>query len=300
MDKTYLIKNQLYIVILNWNQLKDTTECIESIQKQTYKDFHVVLVDNGSSDNSIPVIREKFPWIEIIENKKNLGFQGGMNIGIRYALSNKAEFILLLNNDIVADPEMIQHLLEDFPDEAGVVSPVMYYYSNPMKVWSFGGKINPWLLEILKFPREKIILANQLIERDFVPACAWLLKKTVVEKVGLFDESFFPAYYEDLDFCLRIRRGGFKIYINPKAKLWHKVSASSGGECNPFERYHMARNSGYYFRKNMKIWQAPIIILYRIGSALIGTIRLIYNHQIAILKVYWKGLIDGWFGQLPK
>lgn len=292
---------RLYIIILNWNQLNDTIECIDSITNQTYKDLDIVVIDNGSTDNSAFEIRKRYPEIKVIENEKNLGFQGGMNVGIRYALSNNAELILLLNNDIIADPGMIRHLLENFPDDAGIVSPIMYYYSKPSEIWSSGGDINPILIESIKSHKNKKKIDNStgLIERDFLPSCAWVVRKDVFEKIGYLDEVYFPIYYDDLDFCLRTRRAGYKLYINTSAKLWHKVSASSGGEYNPRERYLMARNSGYYFRKNMKFWQSPFILFHRCGSAILWTGRLLIKRDYIGLKNYWKGLLVGWFGPMP-
>lgn len=290
--------SQLFIIILNWNQLKDTTECIESILEQTYRDFQIVVVDNGSTDNSAILLKQSFPNIKMIENGKNMGYQGGVNIGIKYALMTGAKYLLILNNDTILDKDMIKKLIENFPDEAGIVSPIMYYFENPSEVWSLGGDIHPVLIEIWKSQKIKARKISGLIERDFIPSCAWLVRRDVFNKIGLLDESFFPIYYDDLDFCLRARRNGFRLFINPNAKLWHKVSASSGGEYNPRERYLMARNSGYYFRKNMRFWQAPFIIVYRCGSALLWSGRLIKGKKYIALKEYWKGLIKGWFGKI--
>ncbi len=295
-------KTVVLIYVLNWNQPDLTLDCVNSLLDQKGDiESKITIIDNGSADDSIEIFQKELPeTIAIISNQKNLGFQGGMNTGISDALQKDAEFILLLNNDTVADPYMLDNLVNRFPEDAGLVSPLMLYYDHPDRAWSIGGKINLVFLEITKPYQEFLPIPEKILERDFLPSCAWLIKRTVFETVGYLDERFFPIYYDDLDFCLRVRRAGFRIYLIPQAKLWHKVSLSVGGQYSPTERYLMARNSGYYFRKNMRCWQAPLIFLYRLGSAFLWTFRLIIKGNMTALKSYWKGFFEGWFVKLEK
>ena len=286
-------------VVLNWNQVELTITCLESLYSQEKINLQLVVVDNGSTDRSARILRERFSGINIIENAYNMGFAGGFNVGISYALKLGVENLFLVNNDTFADPLMLRILVENMQPGVGILSPAIYYASAPDKLWSVGGMINPLLLEIVDFHMHGLSIPAPVIERDFLPSCAWLVRREVFEKIGLLDERFFPIYYDDLDFCLRTRRAGFRILLVRDARLWHKVAQSSGGEHKPRERYLMARNGAYYFRKNMRWWQFPFIILYRMGSTLLWTLRLLIKPDIEALRAYLKGLLDGWLGAAP-
>jgi GT2 family glycosyltransferase len=290
-------KPDLMIVILNWNSSKDTRGCIESLLPQLKDGQVIVIVDNGSSDDSIAILHGLFPQIKIIENHQNLGFQGGMNSGIREAIARQATRVLLLNCDTIASPDMLDILFSSSPGDAAIVSPGIYYASNRNSLCSTGGSINPILLEMLHQVPINTTSPSMLLE--FLPSHAWLIKTTIFQQVGLLDEMFFPLYYDDLDFCLRLRNKGYRSYLIPQAKLYHNVSSSVGGRNSPKERFLMARNSGYYFRKHMRFWQAPFIFLFRIGSGLLWSLRLFKSMNFIATRHYWNGFCVGWFGKLP-
>lgn len=287
--------DKIYAVILNWNGAKDTINCIQTIESQKQAQLEIIVIDNGSIDNSVQTIQEHYPLIKIFENHRNLGYAGGMNVGIKYAIDQGANYVLLLNNDTLADPDMVSKLLESM-DDTGVASPIIFYADHPEKIWSIGGNINPILLELTQPHGNMTISPRFTLERDFLTGCALLIHKDVFLKVGYFDERFFPGYYEDLDFCLRVKRSGFSLKLVPEAKLWHKVSQSSGGDKSNRVYFLMARNSGLYFKKNMRFWNAPFIIIYRLGSALKKSVNLLKNKNLPALSAYWLGLIYGWTG----
>ena len=118
--------------------------------------------------------------------------------------------------------------------------------------------------------------------------------------IGFFDEIFFPLYYDDLDFCLRLRKKGYRLFLIPYAKIYHKISLSVGGRNSPQERFLMARNSGYYFRKHLKTWQLPFIVIYRLSSAILWTIRLLKQRNYEAVQYHWKGLVAGWIQKMPR
>ena len=124
-----------------------------------------------------------------------------------------------------------------------------------------------------------------------------LLTRALLEKVGLFDAGYHPAYYEDVDLCVRARRAGFRLLLVPTAKMWHKVSVTSGGINSPSERYLMARHSVRYFRKYVRGWKWVVVVPYRLGSALKTTFRLAREKHFGSIRAYWCGLRDGW--QMP-
>jgi GT2 family glycosyltransferase len=287
----------LLIIILNWNSHVDTTRCIASIFPQLVEGQTILVVDNGSTDDSIRILQERFGGIDILANSKNLGFQGGMNSGIREAIRRNAKAVLLLNSDTIASPTMLADLTCLRLPDAAILSPGIYHAGDPEMLCSTGGKISPLFLEMMR--QAKPQKSKTPMQLEFLPSHAWLVQTSVFLNAGLLDEMFFPLYYDDLDFCYRLKCLGYKLYLAPSVKIYHSVSLSMGGRNSPRERYLMARNSGYYFRKHMHAWQAPFIFLFRLGSAILWSLRLLINGTTPAVMQYWRGFWDGWFGKLP-
>ena len=290
----------VFAVTLNWNRPQDTLLCLASLQAQSYPALRLVVVDNGSTDDSVAQIRAAFPDVAVIENGRNAGFAGGMNPGIRYALEQGADYVFALNNDTTLDPQAIRLLVERLEHQApgerlGLVAPLIYYHAEPTRVWSLGGHLHPLTLEVTEQGRGQIDNGQwgAWFACDFVAGCAMLVPRHVWQEVGLFDEGFF-MYYEDVDFCLRLRRAGYGLGTLTAAKMWHKVSLSSGGADSPNERYWMARSSVRYFGKYTRGAQWLAVGAWRLGSALRTTWRLWRGGKPAALKAYWAGLRDGW------
>lgn len=224
-----LSNKRISIIILNWNGLTDTVECLESLKKLNYSNYEVVLVDNASSGNDVEHIKQTYgDYVHIISNNRNYGFSEGNNIGIRYSLSRQSDYILLLNNDTIVDPVSLSELVQVAEQEkkSGILGGKIYYYDSPCRLQSVGGKIN-WYLGCFKdySGQEDHGQYDQVAERDFVYATAMLIKREVIEKIGLLDSSFFFGM-EDYDYCARAIRSGFKVLYVPKSKVWHKQGAS--------------------------------------------------------------------------
>ena len=280
-------------VVINWNRPDDTLLCLASLRRQEgIFNLEPIVIDNGSSDNSVERIRNAFPGIELLEAGRNVGFASGMNLGIRQALKRGADYALLLNNDTIADPAMLDQLLKQAASGVGLMAPAIFYADQPDRIWSVGGGFSSILLEATGNHGRHRLLPDRPVERGFLSGCALLIHREVFEKVGLFDERFF-MYYEDLDFCLRAQRAGYCLWLVPKARLWHKVSLSSGGANSPAERYHMAFSSALYFRKYARGWRLFVVIPYRLMSALRWTVRLGVRGNWQSLSAYWRGLRDG-------
>ena len=279
-------------VILNWNRPDDTVACLDSLAAQNYPRLQTVVVDNGSTDDSVARIQAAHPGATLIAHGENSGFARGVNLGMARALADGAEYLFLLNNDTYLAADTVALLVAEA--DAGLVAPIIYYADAPTRVWSLGGQFNPWLLETTGSLRGTED-AGQWPDRltvDFVPACALLIRRDVLAEIGHFDERFF-IYYEDLDFCLRARQSGRRIQILTQAKLWHKVSLSSGGGDSPNERYWMGRSSVLYFRKHARWRQLPLILCWRLGSAVKTTWRLMAQKKWTAIRAYWRGLWDG-------
>ncbi len=253
------MSEQVTIVILNWNGLADTLSCLASLANLDRPAHQVVIVDNGSTDGSAKAIREQFPDVTLIENRQNLGFTGGNNVGVRHALVTGADYVLLLNNDTEVAPDFLQHLLmvAQADPALGIVGPLIYYHSQPDVIWSAGGAID-WRRGSTRMvgldERDTGQFGSEPQEVDFVSGCAMLVRKSVLEQVGLLDERFF-AYYEEVEWCVRVQRAGYKVVRVPRSRIWHKISPQVRAD-SPVVHYYMTRNQLLFLRTAHAGWQA--------------------------------------------
>lgn len=285
-------KPLVYIIIVNWN-LKDVTlECLESLHRLRYPNYRIIVVDNHSEDGSPQAISQRFPLVEQIIHDENRGSTAGYNAGFRKALNESADYAMLINNDTLIDPDALDYLVNAcIPKNVGMTGPIIYYADFPTEIWSAGAIRSNLTLDLSgNHGRGKTFSENT--DRDFLTSCALLCKREVLEKVGLMDEDFY-VYQEEMDYCLRVRKAGYRLLLVPDAKIWHKVSLSSGGQDNPSQRYWMAKNGVLYYRKHATWWQWFFIIPWRAGSATKTTIRLALNRKWKSLRSYWRGLLDG-------
>ncbi len=227
----------VYIIILNWNGQEVLGPCLDSLMRVTDPQLEIIVVDNGSTDSSREIVRQGFPGVELIENGENLLFAAGNNVGIEVALERGAEFILLLNNDTEVDPLFAAEMLRAFDDSAvGVAGPKIYYYDDQERIWYGGGGFNR--LTGVPFHRGLRRVEGSFDdtpgETGWVTGCALMARREVFEQIGHLDPSY-TIYCEDVDFCLRAASAGWSLRYVPSAKLWHKVSSSSGGGMTPFK-----------------------------------------------------------------
>lgn len=244
------------IIIVNWNGFEDTSECLQSIKKIDYPNYEIIVVDNGSRDNSAERIKEEFPHVILIKNKTNLGFAEGNNVGIRYALSSSVDYLFILNNDTVVDPKVLSVLVEvgERDPSIGVLGSKVYNFNKPKVLCFAGSKIN-WETGIAQHTgmnEEDSGQYDKTTEVDRLSGCAMIIKRKVIEDIGCFDRRFF-LYYEETDLCNRARQFGYKIVFVPDSIIWHKVSRSAGGEKSPLMTYYLARNRLLFLRKNNKL-----------------------------------------------
>lgn len=236
----------IYIILVNYNGYRLTEECINSLQNLKYNDKYnvrIIVVDNGSKIDESKILKEKYKNNTIfIRSEDNLGFSGGNNLGINFALEEGADYILLLNNDTVVDKNMLTRLLQHVDSKTVLTSKVLYY-TKPDIIWCEGGTID-WKRG--NSYNGKIGEKNENNNErpyycDFASGCCMLLPRKVIQTVGLLKEDFF-MYCEDTEYCLRLKQLGFKIKVIPQSIVYHKVSVSSGGEDSPFSNYYMTRN----------------------------------------------------------
>jgi GT2 family glycosyltransferase len=285
----------VYVVIVNWNLKAVTLDCLESLSKLTYSNVRIVVVDHNSQDGSPAAIAERFPAVEQIVCSENRGSTAGYNTGFRRALEAGADYVLLLNNDTFVDPAALDHLVAACAKPGvGMTGPLIFYADAPEVVWSAGANRSRLTLDLTSQHGrgEQRDRFTNVQERDFLTSCALLIKREVLERVGLMDEDFF-IYQEEMDYTYRVRTAGYRLRLVPRAQVWHRVSISSGGSGSPNERYWMAKNSVLYYRKNARWWQWLFIVPWRLGSALKTTIGLLAARKPTALEAYWRGLRDG-------
>lgn len=219
------------IIVLNWNGEKVIRSSLNSIRKLDYPNIEAIVVDNGSTDTSIDIIANEFPDFRLVKNERNLGFSAGMNVGIR---ESRGDLVLLYNNDAIAHPKSLSAMVKTaFLDtEIGIVGGLILY-SKPADVMeSCGGKFDPITGMIwAQGNGERLTTKNQLekdpiTDLEFVSGCVLLARKEAIRKIGLFDEQAI-LWSQDLDWCLKARRAGFKCALNPSALIWHIGSYSS-------------------------------------------------------------------------
>lgn len=246
------MQEKAYIIVLNWNGKADTLDCLESLRFTNYDNYQVVLVDNGSEDDSVAAVRQKFPEVEVVETGKNLGFAGGNNVGIEYALKQGADYVFLINNDTTVDPDYLKELVDVARADSavGAVGSKIMYYSEPERIWFAGGTIN-WLKnkgEHLGLDQIDAGQFDRLREVGYLTGCALLVKREVVEKIGVLEDDYF-LYYEDADYSLRIQNANYKTVYAPKSKIYHKVSRSTKPGSASYVYYHV-RNGLVNARRN--------------------------------------------------
>lgn len=243
--------SRVLIIILNWNGKADTLDCVKSLKKLKDQKFDILVVDNGSIDNSAAEISRAYPEVNMICLNENLGYVGGNNVGLKYALSRDYAYMLLLNNDTEVSETFLNRLLSiaESNSKIGVLSPVICYFDPREFIWSAGGKV-----DFKHWQSDMISMGKNIQEYgrtspypvDFVTGCALLVKREVVEKVGLLDDRFF-AYYEDVEWCVRIRKAGFEVVVVPDSRIWHKVSPQKRAS-SPIVTYYMTRNRLLFMR----------------------------------------------------
>lgn len=222
---------RVWAVVLNYQGGDVLADCLQSLRKQKYPEFKILVVDNASTDASFE-IAQKMEGVELIRNDENLLFSGGNNVGIRHAFNSGAEYVVLINNDTTSDPELISELVNALAADthAGIAGPKIYYHERPVMIWSAGGTVDfgkGWVRH-RGIRQEDEGQFDAAAEVDYVTGCCLMFKRNVYQAIGGLDESF-PMYFEDTDFCTRARKAGFKVLYVPAGKMWHKISASSGG-----------------------------------------------------------------------
>lgn len=265
------------IVVLNWNGFDDTKKCVDSLLSQNYSDLSVVVVENGSADGSTEKLRslfkeQQYSRVIVLYNNKNLGFAGGVNTGINYALEEGFDAIALFNNDAIADKNWLSSLVSELSDQKPIVTGLLLRKDGET-IDSTGDFYSSWGMP---FPRGRNKPVHEAPSSGFVFGAtggATLYKASIFKEIGLFDETFF-AYYEDVDLSFRAQLAGHKVFYTDKAVAYHSQGATSS-KIPGFTVYQTFKNIPLLFWKNV-----PRGLLFRIGHRLILLYTLIFLNSI--------------------
>lgn len=288
----------VYIVIINYNNYQDTIECLESLKKINYKNFKIVIIDNNSSNKSVSKLEASYKEYKIIKLQENIGFAGGNNVGIKEAIDNYAQFVLLLNNDTIVEPNFLNKMIESFyrndGSNIGIVGAKIYSYYDKQLSESAGD------IDFFKFittndAHKKKDICNLEKQTNFISGCCMLINKDVFDKVGFLPEEYF-MYYEDTDFCVKTLEEGFKISYNPEAIIYHKISSSSGGKQSPFSIKWNNRNRIIFMHKyKYKVSKRKFICseIYIYSTRLMRVIYYLIKSDKERAYAVYEGLKEG-------
>ncbi len=296
---------RVLIIVLCYNGLALTIGCLDSLRRLTYRSVSVVIVDSASTDGTPAAIRSQFPDVEVIETQRNIGYAAGNNIGLRYALAQDIEYALILNNDTEFAPDLLERMLEVCQNDpaVGVVGPKIFYHSQQNRIWSAGGMID-WQrgISLMRgLDAEDGPPFDSSAQVDFVTGCALLVRRAVLEQVGLIDERF-GMYFEEVEWCVRITRAGWRIVFAPQARVWHKISIAQQDH-SPRITYYMARNRLLFLRLSKAPLQAWLhaLLLQDLRTWCSWRVRRRWRNRVAqrqALCAAWRDFLLNRFGMV--
>jgi GT2 family glycosyltransferase len=286
-------------VIVTWNQIDLTLDCLESLRAAGVAEGTIWLVDNGSLPSAAPQVLARFPALHIVRLETNIGFTGGCNAGARAALAAAPDAIFFLNNDALVERETIPALAAAVAADARIaaVGPKIYYYDTPRVFQTAGMRVDPdsGSLHMIGSGEPDRGQYDAYAERDALSGCALLVRRLAWEQVGEFWEPFFN-YAEEVDWCLRARRTGWRLHYVPQALVWHRTSSSLGAAA-PLKVYLIARNQWHLRRRHqrggLRGLRGLTYTLYINGRTWLRYLRLGQRPQARALALglwdYWRG-----------
>jgi len=271
----------LCAVVIAYNQRGHTLACLRALSGVTYPAWTILLVDNGSTDGTAEAVAQAFPQVRVLRLGENQGYAGGANIGVARALANGADYTLLLNNDVRVPPDAPGALIAaaEADPHVAVVGSKIYYADEPRRLQSAGGIVD-WrtmhlqLIGLGEFDQGQY---NRVQQVDFVSGCAMLIRAEAWCTIGEFDPAYF-LYYEEVDWCLRARRAGWKVVYIPVVAIWHADQASTGTEPG-LVMYYTTRNRLLLAQRYADRWTRLAIYMDALRRAGQSMYNLLASHR---------------------
>jgi GT2 family glycosyltransferase len=271
-------------IVLNWNGWPDTLACLDSLAHVEHARLEIIVVDNGSTDDSVRRISQAYPRVALLKTGANLGFGAGTNVGLRRALAEKFDYVWLLNNDARPQPAALAALLAKACSNPrlGAIGSKLLYAHDPSKVQAWGGgRINRWT--------GRAVHATSAQDDDwfdYITAASTLLPRRALEETGVFDESFF-LYWEDADLSVRLLERGWVLGVAAESIVLHKENASSGGDRRIVDRYSTTSGIRFLSKHARAPWiSIPLFLTLRIGKRLLSGQFARVQHVLAGVRDY--------------
>lgn len=302
------MNKKVAIILVNWNSFSFTDQCISSLKKIHSSDSDIIVVDNGSEDNSGSQLKEAHPEIILIQSPDNKGSTGGNNLGMEYSIQKGYIYSLLLNNDTFVEADFLT-ILVDYMDnhpEAGAIQPKIYFAHDHTLLWNGGSYFNEFLgLTYTKgYSQKEKKQHNQLRQVDWLTSCALLTRNTILQQTGLFADNLF-LYYEDTDLSFRIREKGYKLIYHPSSVIYHIAGMSNKsskknkeGYINPVVHYLNIRNMIWFLKRYTKVYFIPTVIIYNFFYIFLVLIYLTVRKRFKKVTAVLSAVKDGVRGKI--
>jgi len=278
------------IIILNYNHANYTEALIKSLERITYTNIEIIIVDNGSKNNNIYPLRDKYFNIKFVLSEKNLGFSGGNNLGINHA---SGEYYLFLNNDTEVDAGFLEPMITAFLEnpDIGIISPKIKFFRTNLIQYGGGERVNPYTGRSLMrgFKQEDLGQYNKKEATEMIHGAAMMIPENIIRNVGLMPEVFF-LYYEEIDWCETIKRSGREAWYVPESEVYHKESMSVGKN-SVLKTYYMNRNRLLYMRRNTNgLEKISWILFYSFLTFPKQVLIHLSKFELKHLNAFWKGI----------
>ena len=285
------------IITVNYNLAVDTIDCVRSLQAAGSSLEQIVVVDNASTDHSPEQLRAEFGTVlTIIESNSNQGYASGLNLGIEHALLNGFDWLLLMNNDTIVDPNFLAALAQAADGNTETLfGPVIFFFDNPEIIWAMGDyRVQGTMFGYNRFLNHKLKpnLPDQLAV-DFLNGCCMLVHRDIFERIGVWDTTYY-MYGEEVDFCWRAQQAGFRMATVTKAHMLHKVS-SSAKRIGSRALYLRVRNQNWFYRRYANPAQVILMALFSFLRNMIYSIKRAWQGQGREAFIPLLGWYDGWF-----
>ena len=285
------------IIILTYNGNDDTIECLNSVKKINYDNYKIVVVDNASTDGTVEALKKEFPKLKVIETGANLGYTGGNNAGVDYAMKKEFDYALILNNDTTVDKNLVQEMVKTYEnnENVGMVGVMELDYFKPKKILNFSGKID-WHSVGRHTTGEGSIDEGQYtkeLEGDFISGVCFLIPIKVIKKIGGLFDPLFHTYFEDFDLCARVAHKGYRLIANPKAKIWHRGSNTTK-KISGYILYYITRNKFLFMKRNATkkdFWKYIRFFFFRAFP--IDIKRMFLKKEFKDMGTYIKAVLNG-------